>query len=241
MKELDAVNDKLFTLFSQDLKEPLGDILGSLDLISPISSVLEPQDKESLLLEMKLSTRKTLAIIENLMAWSRYQVAGLEIHKTALVVHDMVLSSASKLSYLWKPKELKVNIQIPDSLVLSMDPLLLSTILRNILSNAMKFTPRKGIITIKAGWKKDSRWILVEDQGTGLPDGEVQSLFKLRIAPPRLGTEGEQGTGFGLWLCKYLMHRVKGNILVKTSKSKGTSILLNFPEEELEDLEITED
>ena len=100
MKALDAITDKLFTLISHDLRVPMGEVMGSLELLSPHSNELSPEDKELLLGEMKNSTRQSLALIENLTAWSRYQVTGLEIQKIPLVVQDVVISAVSKLTYL---------------------------------------------------------------------------------------------------------------------------------------------
>ena len=236
MKALDAITDKLFTLISHDLRVPMGEVLGSLDLLSPYSRELSPEDKELLLGEMKSSTRHSLALIENLTAWSRYEVTGLEIQKIPLVVQDVVISAVSKLTYLWKPKEQLVDIQISDCLVLPMEPMLIATVLRNILSNAMKYSPRKGLITIRADWSDDSRWILIEDHGLGMPPGDVTDLVKLRVCPPRPGTEGEQGSGFGLWLCDELMKKLGGKLEITSIPGQGTAVLLRFPEEDVEDL-----
>lgn len=240
MKNQSALQDKLFTLISQDLKQPMGDLNGSLDLLSPLSSELDPEHKESLLKEMKLSTRAAQFLLENLQAWARFQVAGLESARVPLIAHDAILSAVSKLSYLWKPKDQNIRMEAPDGLVLIADPFLLSTVLRNLLSNAIKFSPRGGEILVKAGWNPEARWIRIEDRGLGLPEGDVKEIFRLRIAPSRLGTEGERGSGFGLWLSLDLVRRMKGRFLIRGTPGGGTTILLKFPEEPVEELDSTD-
>lgn len=235
MDESEAFNDKLFNLISQDLKEPLMDMEASFDLIKPSSEDLTPEDKESLIDAMKNTNRQSLDLIENLTAWARRNILSLEAPKVPLLLKDTILSLVSKLGYLWRAKDIDLQIQIPQTLVLPVEPFLLTTILRNLLTNAVKFSHRGGVVRICAGWTPESRWIQIEDAGIGLPPGGDE-VFQLRIAPSRPGTEGEKGHGFGLWLSRNLVTQLGGELTLKPSPGGGTTARLQFREEPMEDI-----
>jgi PAS domain S-box-containing protein len=230
LKELNATKDKLFSIIGHDLKGPLNNILGFSELIEQgfeNYSAEELRNYNKIIFQLSQSVSM---LLENLLTWSRAQRQKITITPQKIAVHFIVEKCFGLLIQNAIQKEIRLKNLLPPETVIYADEEMITTIIRNLVSNAIKFTNRGGTITVAAKRENGEVTISVSDTGIGIPKDKITQLFHPDVNNSSPGTEGEQGTGLGLIICKDFAEKNKGEIRVESETGKGTVFYLSLPE-----------
>jgi signal transduction histidine kinase len=185
------------------------------------------QDYAKLMNQVALNT---FDLLENLLDWSRLQRGLLKPEPMEITVNDLVMAAIGPFEHKAKSRNLLVNIQVESGLKVEVDKRMMETIIRNLYTNALKFTPHGGVITLKAETTRDSRLLLcVSDSGIGIPESLLPMLFTVNEDKNRQGLAGERSSGLGLMLCKEFIELHNGTINVQTAVNKGSTFCINLP------------
>jgi two-component system, sensor histidine kinase and response regulator len=222
--------DRFFSIIAHDLKSPFSGLLGLLQVMCQDRTMFSEEEQLEMLKQIYDSSKNLYNLLENLLEWSRFMrgamICELEPIELKLLVEYILQLSRANVSL----KELQLHNTIADDIVVNADRQMLNIILRNLISNAIKFTPRGGSIRISAEHKKKKTIIKVQDSGIGMGDEMVENLFKLDVRTSRAGTEGERSTGLGLILCKEFVAYHNGTIRVESKENEGATFIIELPD-----------
>ena len=176
----------------------------------------------------------TYKLLENLLYWSSSQRGTIDFEPEKVNLHIFLNKTSSLLSQAAENKSIELINQIQDNIFVNADPEMLSTIIRNLISNAIKFTPKGGRIEIMANLIKSSSRpdiveIKIKDNGIGIAEDLLSKLFKIGEHASLPGTENEKGTGLGLILCKEFVEKHGGHIWINSEKEKGSEFIFTLP------------
>ena len=228
LTELNSLKDKMFSVIGHDLRSPLGSVKMTLELLS--KDIITPADedyKETMDL-MKKTTDEVYNLLENLLGWAKAQSGNLTVQPEKLnlaeLVNSIFLLHKGNLSL----KKIVFNNNIDESIFAFADMNTVKIVFRNLVSNAIKFTPDKGTITINAVEKEDMVEIAVVDSGVGIPEENLDKLFDSKKHLTTYGTNRESGSGLGLVLCKNFVEKNEGELWVKSEVGKGTTFFFTL-------------
>ncbi len=231
LRELNELKDKFFSIISHDIRSPFTSLLGYIQLIE--DEILPDVEGELgiYLPNMFSSIRNIYDFIEKLLQWSRAQTNRIEMNPAELILTNEVESAYFVLKGNAQYKEIDILNEIDADILVFADELILRTILRNLISNAIKFTPRKGKIRIFANESDDGDnvEIHIEDSGVGMSREILDKLFRLDTQVQTRGTEKEAGSGLGLLLVKELVEKSGGSIWVKSKVGEGSCFSFSLP------------
>lgn len=229
LKEFQARKDMFFSLISRDLRNPFGSIMS---LVQVAEKHLENGEHAQLAETfhlLKHSTENFDTLLDDLRIWADLQQEALEYHPCYLNLHDCVQQHVTSMLPSAERKTLTIHNRVPEDFEVYADKKMFDIIMRNLLSNAFKFTESGGSIDITAVLKRRFVELKVQDSGIGIAEEELQQLFRLDSRYKRPGTAGEEGTGLGLILCKELVHKNHGCIWGNSEPGQGSSFNLMFP------------
>ncbi len=229
LRKVAETKDKFFSIIAHDIKNPFGIILGYSDLIIEDFKDL---DKDTILKYIKTihsSSEKLFQLLEQLLLWSRAQNGSLEFIPERIALSRLVNNNITILHSNADSKNIKVINRIPDDLSIFADELMLNTIFRNLISNAIKFSEKNKEITIDASRINGHTQIEVKDQGIGINENDITKLFKSNFNSSTVGTYNEKGSGIGLSLCHEFTKRHNGNIWVESETNKGSAFFFTIP------------
>jgi PAS domain S-box-containing protein len=228
--QLNASKDKFFSIVSHDLRSPLTILLGLSELIDDNITRHPPARVKLYTKELRESADKLYALLENLLTWSRVQRNVMEHMPYDLDIHDLASETIELFQGAANQKTITLrNATAPGTQVYA-DYAMVHTILRNLLSNALKFTPSGGQIEIDAR-QHDTKEIdiTITDTGVGIPEEDLSKLFRIDIRYSHSGTAGEEGTGLGLILCRELVEKNNGTIWAESRSERGTTFHFTLP------------
>jgi signal transduction histidine kinase len=191
---------------------------------------LEEQEREEIINLLYGSAQRTSALLENLLQWAEAESGRMEFNSREIRVKPFIADVVQLLQSTAEQKKIQVKIDIEDTSSIFADSRMLNSVFRNLLSNAIKFTPANGRVTI--GVKEDSKenlLIYVKDTGVGIDTQSIEHLFSLAQKKSTNGTEGENGSGLGLILCKQFINKNNGTIWVESNVSKGSTFWISLP------------
>lgn len=229
LNELNKTKDKFFSIIAHDLKNPFVTLLGFSEIL--LSDFKELQSNEVLyyINEMKNSADLSFNLLQNLLQWSRSQTGRIEFFPRKIELLEIVDQNISLLKASSERKGISLVNSIKEGVVITADGDMLNTIIRNLLTNALKFTNKEGRVTIAAEHKDSFVEISVSDTGVGMDQETVNKLFRLDVSHSSFGTDNESGTGLGLILCKEFVEKHKGKIWVSSQLSLGTTFTFSLP------------
>ncbi len=229
LKELNATKDKFFSIIAHDLMNPFHTLIGFSGLL--ISQTAK-KDLEAVVVSAKLmkdSAEKTKNLLKNLLEWSYTQTGKISFDPEEIVLQKIVQEVLDLLQVAADQKGIELNAEIPGDSKIFADKYMLSAILRNLISNAIKYTYSGGRIKLSAE-KTDNEWIFkVKDNGVGMQPEVYESIFNIGTHKSELGTEKEQGTGLGLILCKEFIEKHRGKIGVQSNIREGSTFRFTIP------------
>jgi signal transduction histidine kinase len=226
-KELETINiekDKFFTILAHDLRGPLTTIRGMVDLMADKKSELGEKLMQEMAEAMKKSVHSTNILMDNLLDWASLQRGLNEIQKVPTTYGELMISVMPTLLVQSDIKKITIVEDIPDATPLTADPKMVQSIFRNLIANAIKFTPTNGKVQLTSSISSDGRMIFsVQDNGIGMTKPVLDNLFKINPYSRRTGTDGENSTGLGLMICKEFVDKHGGQIWVESEIGKGST------------------
>lgn len=226
-KELNVMKDKYFSIIGHDLRTPISNIIGFTEL--SIDNIENNKfDKIANYLKIILSSaNKSFMLLSDLLEWSRSQSNKIQIHKESIHVNKIIASAIDLSSEKIDEKKLQYSLNCNEELFVNSDKYILSTVIRNLVSNAIKFSNTGGSIKIscsKISIDEITKGveIVVKDTGVGMSLDTLNTLFKIDKTVSTKGTIGEMGTGIGLILCKEFLEKIEGEIKVESEVNKGS-------------------
>jgi len=229
LSESNATKDRFFSIIAHDLKGPFISLKSSSSLIR---EALEDNDGEQInivLHELDTVTHNAFNLLNNLLEWSRLQTHTIRVEPEPVNIRLIMDKSIFLFAEKFRSKQLSVENNVPKELHAWVDYNMLDVVLRNLVSNAVKFTPRGGEITLAGRERQNRIEIVIEDTGIGIDPANMKKLFKIDAEFSRPGTEGEKGTGFGLVLCMDFIKANGGSIEVSSEPARGSKFIINLP------------
>ncbi|MBL7111678.1 MAG: tetratricopeptide repeat-containing sensor histidine kinase [Bacteroidales bacterium] len=230
LKDLNATKDKFFSIIGHDLRNPLNALIGFSELIAANSREFSKEDIHRYSVIINESAKNIHQLIENLLNWSRAQTGNIDFSPAHIPLSDFVSEIHKVLKINADNKNIRIDIDIPETIKVFADKNLLSTILRNLISNAVKFTTEGGKVFITAEEDNGKILVSVTDTGIGMNQEQVDSLFTLGTSKSTPGTTKEQGTGLGLILCKEFIEMHDGEIWAESEQGKGSTFKFTIPD-----------
>ena len=231
LNEANMAKDKFFAIIAHDLRGPIHTQTSFLDHLYEEFDSLDENELKKLLKLLVSSSEHISDLLDNLLLWAQSQVKKMEVKTTALNLSDVITSTVDKLQQSAQLKQIRISLNTNNQLKVLSDANMLQTVVRNIVSNAIKFTPRGGSIRIETSSDEHRKVsITITDSGVGMTPEKLNKLFDISSKSHSQGTENEKSTGLGLILVKEFVERNNGTIQITSEPGKGTSVIVTLPE-----------
>jgi signal transduction histidine kinase len=228
--QLNATKDKFFSIIAHDLKNPFGSILGFSNLIDEECRNAVYDNVRQYNSYILQSAQSGFELLKNLLDWSRIQNGKIQFHPENIDLLEVINDLTVLLMASLNEKKQEIKLIVSSGFMIYADRLMIGTILRNLISNAIKFTPEGGRITVSAVRSDGNVEIRVSDTGVGISPEKAAKLFKIEESFSTLGTNKEQGTGLGLILCRDFVNQHHGTISFESEDNKGSTFVVLLPE-----------
>ncbi len=230
LKELNSTKDKFFSILAHDLKNPLGSFYSVAELLNDEYDNIPEPSKRQYLGIIRESARQLYSLLENLLTWSRSQRGLINFNPTGFDIYSLADNSIQILQISASAKQITLLNNVPKDIFVNADMNLANAIIRNLMSNAIKFTDNGGEISVTAiDSTSDYVAIAVKDSGIGISKETIKDLFKIDKSVSTLGTNGESGTGLGLILCREFVEMHNGRIWAESELNVGTTFYFTLP------------
>jgi PAS domain S-box-containing protein len=228
--KLNTEKDKFFSIIAHDLRGPFSSFLGFTRMIVEDLPSLRLDEIQKIALTMRKSATNLYSLLENLLEWAQLQRGATSFTPASFLLKPKMYENMKSVAEAAQYKEIEISYAFPEDLVVFADENMAGGIIRNLTSNAVKFTPKGGKITIIAKPFPDNFIeISIKDTGIGMSQEMIDNLFRLDENTNRRGTEGEPSTGLGLILCKDFIEKHGGKIWVRSEEGKGSTFTFTLP------------
>jgi len=229
LQELNATKDKLFSVIAHDLKSPFTSIIGFSEILEKQADTLQRDEMKEYAGIIYTSAHKTLNLLVNLLDWAMIQKGSIQFNPEPVNFVEISTEAINlQIGNASKKGITLTNKILPNTFVYA-DRNMSGTILRNLISNAIKFTNRGGKIELHSEFLPNEVRFTVSDTGIGIPADDIAKLFKVGSNFSTTGTDEERGTGLGLILCKEFVEKNRGKIWVESDVGKGSSFFFTLP------------
>ena len=224
--------DKFFSIIAHDLRSPIMSFLGITQIISEDLHSLSIGDIQQMASDMNKSANNLYGLLENLLEWSRLQRGMTNFAPKKIRLLPKIEDTMRTIMDAITKKGINVDYYIPENLEVFADENMFASIVRNLVSNAVKFTPKGGNITVSAKNASGNKVeISIKDSGIGMNDDLLSKLFSINQSTSRNGTDGEPSSGLGLMLCKDFVEKHQGKIWAESEEGKGSTFRVTLPNE----------
>jgi len=229
LKELNASKDKFFSIIAHDLKNPFNTLIGFSEMMKESVKLNDSSTFYEYAVMINTSAVQTFRLLENLLEWASSQRGKLEFVPIPVNLYELVKEEFSMAEEMALGKDIKLNNNVDESIMIKADKNMSRTILRNLISNAIKFSNRNGQVDINASITNSMAVISVSDNGIGISEDTLSKLFRLDANISTHGTDNEKGTGLGLFLCKEFVEKHGGKIWVESKQGRGSTFNFELP------------
>ncbi len=231
-KELVDVNhskDKFFSIIAHDMKSPFQGLLGCSQMLTEDFDTLTEEEKKEVIKTIHNLSLNSFKLLENLLQWSRLQTGKLEFKPEEFNVLQELNPTVKLLIQTASNKGIAIENKIEENLEVKADKNMIQMVIRNLVSNAIKFTKPRGNISIISNKYKDYAQFTIMDTGIGINKNKMENLFRVDKNESTKGTANEEGTGLGLLLCKEMIEMHTGKIWVESEVDKGSKFIFTIP------------
>jgi len=230
LKQLNASKDRFFSIIAHDIRSPFTAVLGLADILAKDAQDLNPDEIKEFSSNLHSQSKAIYDLLENLLEWARMQTGRVKFNPVNIDLHRFVNEATGIYSGLVNQKKVDLNITCDPGIKVFADENMLSTVFRNLTSNAIKYTNEGGSILIDTKEIDDNFVeVSVRDNGVGISLDDQEKLFKIDEHLSTKGTNNEEGTGLGLILCKDLVNKNGGEITMDSEAGKGTTFKFTVP------------
>jgi two-component system sensor histidine kinase/response regulator len=227
--ELNATKDKFFSIIAHDLKNPFNSIIGYSEMLMEQVSKKDYKQIGEFADIIQQSSNLAMDLLTNLMEWAQSQSGRMEFNpewfEIDTILNEIILSMKGNADQ----KSIIITNALSPGVKAKADKAMLSTVMRNLISNAIKFTKPSGTITVSSAVRQNELIISVKDTGVGISLERINKLFKINESCSTQGTYKENGTGLGLILCKEFIEKHDGKIWVESTVGIGTTFYVSLP------------
>ena len=229
LRDLNATKDRFFSIIAHDLKSPFNSILGFTNILAEQVKQKDFDGIEEYAEIIRHSSQKAMDLLTNLMEWSRSQSGRMDFNPEYIEIGSLIneiyeLSNVSALQ-----KSISLTKELPHHISAFLDKSMISSVIRNLVSNAIKFTRPGGTVVIKAEQLDQHLKVSITDNGVGIEKSDLRKLFTIDENFSVPGTQDEGGTGLGLVLCKEFIEKHKGKIRAESEPGKGSKFYFIIP------------
>jgi len=229
LRELNATKDKFFSIVAHDLKNPFNTLIGFSDVLVNNYDALGIEQMKEIHQHILSASRRGFNLLENLLEWSRAQTGRIKWKPEIIDLKDVIGDIMELLVSTANSKQIELIDNIPENSLVFADNNMINTVIRNLISNALKFTLPNGKVIVSCQQESMMRLISVEDNGLGISDEDQQKLFRIDVNHSTVGTADEKGTGLGLILCKEFIEKNNGTIWIESQLGKGSKFIFTLP------------
>lgn len=240
LKELNATKDKLFSIIGHDLQGPLSNIIGFSELIDKGYNNYSDEEIRNYNKIIYQLSQSVSGLLENLLTWARSQRNQITLVPQNISMQLIIEKCYSLLIHNIEHKQILFINEVPADTTVYADEEMMTIVIRNLISNAIKFTSRGGTISIFTDNSEERAVIGIKDTGIGIPADKVRYLFKASTNHTNTGTEGETGTGLGLVICKDFVEKNGGQIWIESKPGEGSVFYFSLPLEVNKHIQIVE-
>jgi signal transduction histidine kinase/uncharacterized protein HemY len=231
LKKLNNTKDKFFSIIAHDIKNPLGGLISITDMMKKDFHQMPDAEKEELFEVINKTSLQLYNLLENLLHWSRSQTGKIPLNPTEIKIFELAENNIELMKASAEKKNIMIINTINQNIKVKADKDMITLVLRNLISNAIKFTRENGKIVLESNQRSGFIDISVEDNGVGIPRDDIAKLFRIDISYSNPGTHNETGTGLGLILCKEFITKHNGKIWVESDLGKGAKFTFSLPSE----------
>jgi len=233
LQQLNATKDKFFSIISHDLKGPLNSLTSFSSLLINHTESLSKEEIKMFAQDFDKSLKNLFALLENLLEWSRSQTGNIEFTPERFDLASLLEENKELLKAQAQHKKIALINENTDKLTIHAHKNSINTVVRNLISNAIKFTPEEGKITLDLAQNGKEVIVSVKDTGVGMSQDVIDKLFRIDSKHSTKGTANEKGTGLGLILCKEFVEKNGGRIWVKSKEGEGSVFYFSLPHNRL--------
>ncbi len=230
LNELNSTKDKLFSIIAHDLKNPFTALMNLTMVLKDYKDSMSDDEFDKITFNIHNAAENTYNLLENLLIWAKSQMNGIEYKPTSNNLYEMAYNNIVNVNSSAKEKNIDIINNISKKINIECDRNMIDTVIRNLLTNAIKFSNANSNVTIDAKETQGSIKIYVTDEGVGMPENVKNKLFKIENSFSTKGTNNEKGTGLGLIISKEFVDIHNGNITVESEINKGSTFTFSLPQ-----------
>ncbi|MCW7472891.1 sensor histidine kinase [Leptospira levettii] len=231
LSDSNRTKDIFFSIIAHDLRNPLGSFKQITELMYADFDTYTDSEKKETIFEIKKSASRVYSLLEQLLDWARTQTGNMPFRPKEINLRTIVSKITEQMTALIQKKGIQFTVEIPEKFsFVYADSEMIQAVLRNLISNSIKFTNDNGKIQISVSQEEDGVRIECKDNGVGMNSSDLEKLFRLDAQLTSIGLEGEKGTGLGLILCHEFVKLHGGEIWATSEKGKGTTVSFRLPD-----------
>lgn len=229
LSKLNISKNKFISVMAHDIKNPLTGLFGGLEIIKEETFRQDKDNFDRITCNMSNSTMHVIRLLDNLLLWARNHSEHIEMQIEHTDLSRIILSAINYNKFLLLMKNITVNNKLDKEVIINADTVLIESVFRNILNNAIKYSHKNSQIDINYNIIGRGVEVIITDYGIGMDNNTLANLFKLEKTESRKGTDGEAGTGLGLIIIKDIVQLHGGGINVESAPGQGTSFYVLIP------------
>ncbi len=229
LSRANATKNKLFSIIGHDLRGPIGSLIHLLEVMAETPDTLTPEEQSAVLKNLHASAKGAYHLLENLLSWARSQRGDIQRNPSDLQLAELVNTNFRQLGGIARDKSITLRSAVPDDITAHEDADMVLLVIRNLVSNAIKFTPEGGEVVVSAETGDGEVTVSVADTGIGIPEENRGLLFRPDTHLTTRGTQNEKGSGLGLMLCRDLVEQNGGAIRVDERPGGGSVFRFTLP------------
>ncbi len=228
LSALNATRDKFFSIIAHDLRNPFNTILGLSEIMLGNIGMAEPEKIHKWVIDIRDTSKHTFDLLQNLLIWARSQTGALDFQPVSFDLSDRISENIEIVKSQAEKKNIELSFTQTVPILVTGDTRMIDTVLRNLLTNAIKFTQQNGSVSVTVQEHDDNFEVMVSDTGIGIAPENISRIFLLDNKYARKGTEKERGSGLGLILCREFVEKHNGTIRVESEPGKGSNFIFTI-------------
>lgn len=226
---LNEHKNTFFSIVSHDLRNPLTAFMGLAQILNDDFDNIDKEKTKKFIGLLYDAAEEMQKLLNNLLDWGRLEMGKIQVNPEDIDLQEIISGNISLLKTSALEKSITLTSKISEPAVVYADKNMIAAVVRNILSNSIKFTNKGGNVTISSKPINDQRVVTITDNGIGIPENKLKTLFSVKNISSTKGTNNEKGTGLGLLLCKQMIEQNKGSIGIESKEGKGTTVTIKLP------------
>lgn len=229
LEDLNATKDKFFTIIAHDLKNPFNTVIGLSELLMQRYDSYDKEKVKSFIENIYTFSKNAYNLLENLLQWAKSQTGRIDIQIEKTDIFELVNENFNLLRGKADSKNIKLISTVDIGTFAFIDKNMIKTVIRNLISNAIKYTPKGGEVGVESSADNDFVYIKVYDTGVGIPEDNLKKIFRIDSHISTEGTDNESGTGLGLIITQEFIHKNGGEISVSSKEGEGSKFTIKLP------------